>query len=114
MASSKHIYRVCFINQGKVYEIFARQVYQSEMYGFVVVEELIFGERRAIVVDPGEEKLKTEFASVTRSLIPMHAIIRIDEVEKEGVAKISELGANVTAFPASYLPQGGTPPRKDG
>ena len=52
---SKSIYKVVFINQGKVYEVFARQVYQAEMYGFVVVEELIFGERSTVVVDPGEE-----------------------------------------------------------
>jgi hypothetical protein len=37
---------------------------------------------------------------VQRSFIPMHAIVRIDEVEKEGVAKVSESkGSNVTAFP---------------
>jgi hypothetical protein len=30
----------------------------------------------------------------------MHAIIRIDEVEKEGVAKVTESsGSNITPFP---------------
>lgn len=106
------IYKVVFINQGKVYEIFAHQVYQGEMYGFVIVEELVFGERTTVVVDPAEERLKDEFESVRRTFIPMHAIVRIDEVTKEGVAKVSELGDKVTPFPTPlYTP--GRGPGKD-
>ncbi len=104
---SKSIYKVVFINQGKVYEVFARQVYQAEMYGFVVVEELIFGERSTVVVDPGEERLKSEFESVTRTFIPMHSIIRIDQVKKEGTAKISDLGDKVANFPTPFYTPGG-------
>jgi len=88
------------MNQGKVYEIYARSVDQGVMFGFVEVEELVFGERSSVVVDPSEEKIKTEFESVKRTYIPMHAVIRIDEVEKEGVSKISSFeGTNVTQFP---------------
>jgi len=106
------IYKVVFFNQGKVYEIFARQVYQGEMYGFVIVEELVFGERTRVVVDPSEERLKDEFEAVSRTFIPMHAIIRIDEVSKEGVAKISDLGDKVTPLPTPlYTP--GRGPSKD-
>ena len=43
-----------------------------------------------IVVDPAEERLKSEFAGVKRSYIPMHAIVRIDEVEKEGSVRIRD------------------------
>ncbi len=85
------IYKVIFVNQNQVYEIFCRQIYQSDMYGFVELEEIVFGERTQMIVDPGEEKLKSEFAGVARSFIPMHAVIRIDEVEKEGVGKVSEV-----------------------
>jgi hypothetical protein len=72
------------------------------MFGFIEVEELIFGEKTSVVVDPTEENLKTEFEGVKRTYIPMHSIIRIDEVEKEGSAKISEgseNGSNVMPFP---------------
>ena len=98
MASRQEIYRIIFLNQGKVYEIFARQVYQSDLYGFIEVEEFIFDERSQVLVDPGEEKLKMEFQDVKRSFIPLQAILRIDEVEKTGVAKISN-GYNVMPFP---------------
>jgi len=87
---SQPIYKVIFHNGGQVYEVFARQIYQSDMWGFVEVEELVFGERSQIVVDPGEEKLKNEFAGVKRSYIPLQAIIRIDEVEIEGAARVSD------------------------
>ena len=70
------------------------------MWGFIEIEEMLFGERSQIVVDPGEEKLKSEFSGVKRSYIPMQSIIRIDEVEKQGAAKISEgEGGKIAAFP---------------
>jgi len=99
MATSP-LYKVIFFNQDKVYEVFARQIFQSDLYGFIEVEEMVFGERSQLLVDPSEEKLKAEFNSVTRSYIPMHSIVRIDEVEKEGVAKISDkASSNVTRMP---------------
>jgi hypothetical protein len=72
------IYKVTFLNKGQIYEVFTKQVYQSELYGFIEIEDYIFGERSQLVVDPSEEKLKAEFSGVKRSFIPMQAIIRID------------------------------------
>ncbi len=94
------IYKVIFHNQSQVYELYARAIYQSDIYGFIEVEEFVFGEKSQLLVDPGEEKLKSEFAAVTRSYIPMHSIVRIDEVEKEGVGKVIEVeGGKITQFP---------------
>ena len=109
MAKSKQepIYKVAFLNKGQVYEVFAKQVYSSDLYGFIEIEDYIFGERSQVVVDPGEEKLKAEFQDVKRSFIPMQAIIRIDEVEKEGVSKI-ESGDNIAPFPTLISPTGNT------
>ena len=87
----KTIYRIFFTSQGKGYEIYARKVGQGEMYGFVEIEDIVFGEKSAIVVDPNEDALKKEFASVKRLLIPYHSVSRIDEVEKEGQARIVSL-----------------------
>ncbi|BCX81466.1 hypothetical protein MIT9_P1044 [Methylomarinovum caldicuralii] len=103
---SHTLFRVSFVNQNQIYEVYARRVYQADLYGFVVVEEFVFGESSAIVVDPSEEKLKAEFENVQRSFIPMHAVIRIDEVERRGTAKIlpmKENGAKVTPL---YPPRG--------
>ncbi|MAM71051.1 MAG: hypothetical protein CMP91_07925 [Gammaproteobacteria bacterium] len=95
---TRKIFKVTFLNKGQVYEVFAEDVYQSELWGFIEIEDFVFGERTQVVVDPSEEKLKAEFEGVKRSFIPMQAIIRIDEVEKEGVAKISD-GEKIKPFP---------------
>jgi hypothetical protein len=99
--SKRKLYRVTFLSQGKVYEVYARKVSQSGLYGFVEIESLVFGEKSTVVVDPSEERLKSEFADVVRSYVPMHAVVRIDEVSKPGVAKVSEAGesSKVTPFP---------------
>ena len=86
--SEKHIYKIVFFNQDQVYEIYAKHIYQGDMYGFVIIEDFVFGEKSAIVVDPSEEKLRAEFEGINRSFIPMHEIIRIDQVKKRGTAKI--------------------------
>ncbi len=101
-------FRIIFHNQGKVYELYARGIQQSSMLGFIEVEDLIFGEQTSVVIDPAEERLSNEFSGVRRCYIPMHAIMRIDEVEKEGHGKITDAGtegANITAFPL-FTPDG--------
>lgn len=108
--STKRVYKVIFSNQGEIYEIYAQEIYQGEMFGFVEIEEIVFGERSAVLVDPSEERLKTEFANVKRTYIPMHTIVRIDEVEKEGISKITPVSASsnegkITSFPG-YVPPG--------
>jgi len=77
-----HIFRIMFVNQGKVYEIYARRVsHGGELFGFVEVEDIVFGERSTVVVDPGEERVKSEFDGVKRTYLPLHSVLRIDEVK---------------------------------
>jgi len=113
MAAS-HIFKVLFVNQGKVYEVYARKVSHGNLFGFIEVEELVFGERSSVVVDPAEERIKAEFAGVKRSYLPLHSVLRIDEVRKQGVSKISTLeGANVAQFPVPlYSAPSSEPPGK--
>ena len=105
------IYKVIFMSQGDTYEVYARQVSQGGLFGFIELEELIFGEKTQIVVDPSEERLQREFEGVDRVFLPMHSIIRIDEVAKRGISRITAAdkdGAKVTAFPVPiYTPSGG-------
>ncbi|MAT95060.1 MAG: hypothetical protein CME59_21025 [Halioglobus sp.] len=107
--SYQPVYKVIFQNGGQVFEVFARQIYQSDMWGFIEIEEFLFGERSQILVDPGEERLKNEFNGVRRSYIPMQAIIRIDEVDKQGTGKVSDAASaegNVASFPFAGMPPG--------
>lgn len=96
----KKTYKVIFYNHEDIFEIYATHVYPSDLYGFVEVEQLLFGERSQVLVDPSQERLKSEFTGVKRTYIPMNAIIRIDEVEQEGIAKVTAGKANVASFPS--------------
>ncbi len=106
--STKPIFKVIFMNQGKVFEIYARSVSHGTLFGFVEVEKLVFGSRSTVVVDPSEERIQSEFSGVTRTFLPLHSIVRIDEVEKQGTSKITTAeGGNVAQFPMPiYAPRG--------
>ncbi len=97
--SNKKLYKIQFVSQGQVYEVYAREVSHGGLFGFIEVQELVFGERSSVVVDPSEERIKSEFENVKRTYLPMHSIIRIDEVEKQGPSKITKAEGNVTQFP---------------
>ena len=102
--TSTRIYRIFFTSQGKAYELYARKVQPGELMGFVEIEELVFGEKSSIVVDPSEDALRKEFSGVRRLHLPFHAIVRIDEVEKEGAGKVlSIVGGDI---PDRGLPPG--------
>ena len=114
----KRVYKVVFHQQGNIYELHARSVSHGEMYGFLEIGEIIFGERSALLVDPSEEKLKSEFAGVKRTFVPIHSVVRVDEVEKEGANKIAPSDGSeskVTPFPMPAFGVGkDTTPTGDG
>jgi hypothetical protein len=95
------LYKIIFINRGKVYELYARDVFSSDIYGFIYVSELVFDQNVTIVIDPAEDKLRDEFKNVNVLHLPMQSIIRIEEVKKKMSCKIRELknGENITQFP---------------
>lgn len=103
---SQPIYRIVFHQQGEIFEIYARYVYQGELYGFIEVEELLFGEKSQVVLDPGEEKLKNTFADVKRTFIPTHSVIRVDEVNQQGQPRVTPGDhSNVSHLPFSGVPR---------
>ena len=55
MSNPKKTYRLSFFNQGKIYEIYANSILQSELFGFIEVEGIVFGSKTSLVVDPSEE-----------------------------------------------------------
>lgn len=102
--TKKTLFKITFANQEAIYEIYARSIKESEMFGFLEVEELVFGEQTSLVVDPSEERLKMEFNNVKRTYIPMHSIFRIDEVTKQGTSKMKDnlgYGNKVSPFPGT-------------
>lgn len=86
-STDKRLYRVIFQNQGKVFELCVRSVSQGGLFGFVEVEDLVFGEKSALLVDPSEDALKKEFENTKRIYIPIHSVVRIDEMEQHSNLK---------------------------
>src|SRR5690242_2732529 len=92
-AQQQPIYRVIFIQNDKQYEVYARYLTEESLMGFIEIEELLFQDPHSTIVhDPSEDKLRAEFKDVKRSYIPLHTILRIDEVMKEGSTKMTASG----------------------
>ena len=101
-ASKQRLYRISFINQNRTYEVYAREVSHGAMLGFIEIGKLVFGEKSSLLIDTSEERLQQEFANVERFYVPVHAVVRIDEVNKTGPARIiegGEPGSKVTPLP---------------
>lgn len=96
------MFKVSFLNQGKVYELYCQNVSGSDLaYGFVEISKLVFDSEDAVVIDPTEERLREEFADVEVLHLPMHSIIRVEQVKKRGTCVIrdSKSGEKVTPLP---------------
>lgn len=105
--AGNYLYKVIFVNHSQIYEVFVKNVHQGDLYGFVIIEDFVFGEKTSLVVDPSEERLRTEFEGVSRAFIPLQRIIRIDQVKKRGTAKIAAISkddAGLTAKLAAFQP----------
>jgi hypothetical protein len=92
------LYRVLYHQLNIPFELYARSVSESDMFGFIELEELVFDTPS----NEAEEKIKLEFEAVKRSYIPLSNVFRIDAIEKEegptSQFKRSTTG-NVTVFP---------------
>lgn len=109
MSTEDSIYRVHFYQDDHVYEVYAKSVSEECIVGFIMIEELVFeNARSSVVIDPTEENLRAEFKGVKRCYIPVHSVIRIDEVKHCGVAKIRDKksgASNVAPFPSQHFGQ---------
>ena len=95
------LFRIAFLNHGKVYELFCTGVCTSNLLGFVEATGLQFDEKDSLVIDPTEEKMRDEFDGVEVLHLPMHSVLRVEQVRKKGQAVIRdrESGEKVTPFP---------------
>lgn len=98
MATEKKnmVYKVIFEHQEKIYEIYAHQLTEGALMGFIELEGLIFTPGSDYLIDPGEEKVRKEFKGVTRTYVPMHSVLRIDEVEKQNLVTLAAEGGGAT------------------
>ncbi|MFC6840737.1 DUF1820 family protein [Xanthomonas theicola] len=105
---AKPLYKVTFLNHGKVYELYAQHVGSSHLWGFSEIGALLFDLRDGLVIDPTEERLREEFGGTKMLHLPMQSIVRIEEVEKKGQSAIRDAATGekvITPFPMPSKPR---------
>jgi hypothetical protein len=95
------LYRVSFHNRGKIYEIYCAEVSTSALWGFLEVRGMVFEAEDTLVVDPAEERIREEFEDVEVLHVPLHGVLRVEQVRRKGQSAIREResGEKVTPFP---------------
>ena len=88
--NTRVLYKVSFLSAGRIYELYARRVSASTLWGFTEVADLVFDVSDGVVIDPVEERLRDEFAGTRVLHLPMQSIVRIEEVERKGQSVIRD------------------------
>lgn len=101
--ANKKLYKIVFLNNGKVYELYSEGVASSGLWGFVEVSDLVFESSDGLVVDPTEEKMRQEFEHASVLHLPIQSVLRVEEVKQRGQCLIRdrESGEKVTPFPVT-------------
>jgi hypothetical protein len=105
MGKDTPLYRVVFTQEDKIYEVYAQSLSEESLMGFIEIEEFVLdAESTSPTQESTEDYLKSEFAGVKRSYIPMHMILRIDEMEVQGVKveKNPSNQDNIHQFPSKH------------
>jgi hypothetical protein len=100
----KKLYKITFLSQGRALELYARHVDTSALWGFTQIGEIEFEHSESIVVDPTEEKLREEFKDTKVLHLPMHCIVRIEEVENRGPLAIRDATSDEKIMPFPLAP----------
>ena len=100
--TEKTYFKVSFTHEDEVYQVCAREVESSDLYGLIMLADFIFPEG-GLVYNPGEERLRKEFEGIRRTWIPYHAILRIDEISEKRAGEVK-----IVPMRTSSGPSGGT------
>ena len=106
--NTRVLYKVSFLSAGRIYELYARRVSASTLWGFTEVADLVFDVSDGVVIDPVEERLRDEFADTRVLHLPMQSVLRVEEVDRKGAAAIRDAGSGdrvVTPFPLPAKPR---------
>ena len=105
---SKPLYKITFLNHSKIYVLYAHHVSASHLWGFNQIGDFVFDVHDGVVVDPTEERLRTEFGETQMLHLPMQSIIRVEEVSKKGKSSIRDSTSAdnvITPFPVPNKPR---------
>jgi hypothetical protein len=102
---SKKLYKVTFLSQGKILELYAQHVGSSVLWGFTEVGEIVFDSQGdGVVIDPTEERLRDEFKNTRVLHLPIQCVMRVEEVDKRAPLAIRDAASGervVMPFPTA-------------
>jgi len=101
---NRKLYKVTFLSAGRIYELYARRVASSELWGFTEISEIAFDVNESVVVDPTEERLRDEFGATKRLHLPIQSILRVEEVERRAPLRIRDAASGETVVMPFPLP----------
>ncbi|MEW5692596.1 MAG: DUF1820 family protein [Candidatus Hydrogenedentota bacterium] len=87
------------------YEIHAKKIENSTLFGFIELSEFVYPQKKNIIIEPGSDRIEKEFKDVKRTYIPIKDVIRIDEYELSSETEESHL--KVIEFKKQEKKQGG-------
>ncbi|MBN2705186.1 MAG: DUF1820 family protein [Deltaproteobacteria bacterium] len=87
----KTVYRVYFQTEERSYSLLARNVRESEFFGFIEISEIIFDDTDRIIISPEDEALRKEFAKIEKISIPHQYMRRIDRLVESDDIGVSYL-----------------------
>lgn len=77
--TKKSLFKISFANQDEIYEIYARSIKESDMFGFLEVEELVLESKRHWWLIRLKKNLKWNFVMLSAFLslyIPYFALMK--------------------------------------
>lgn len=77
-AEQRPIYRIVFTQEEEIKELYAQYISEETLVGFIEADTLLDRNNIALIVNPKE---------VRRCYIPLHNILRIDEITVEQTEK---------------------------
>ncbi|TDR20558.1 DUF1820 family protein [Marinicella litoralis] len=104
MKIKPNLYRINYINQNQVYELYAKQIVTDSLLGFMSISGILFDLSEGVVIDPIEEQLKHEFKDVEVLHIPLAHVLKVEEVKHKKSCKIKPLKPNAVVTPLSNQP----------
>lgn len=88
------IYRILFAQQKEIKEIYAQYISEETLVGFIEADTLLDYDPSTAIVD---------YTEVRRCYIPLHNILRIDEVNPQSAEKNSgKVLDNVSHLPHAF------------
>lgn len=84
------IYRIVFVQQEEVKEIYTQYISEETLVGFIEADTLLAVDQSSMVINPKEVK---------RCYIPLHNIIRIDEISYQNGCEIKD---NISRLPHAF------------